>query len=53
MDLDSGFDYCTRLDNLAEAEAAAFAVSQILASAVGCFDIDCFDFDSDWLLDGS
>ena len=47
MDLDSGFDYCTRLDNLLEAEAA-FAVSQILASAVGCFD-----FDSDWLLDGS
>ena len=39
MDLDSGFDYCTRLDNLAAAEAASavdFAASRTPALVVGC-----------------
>ena len=53
MDLDFGFDYCKRLDNLAAEEAEASAASQSLVGVVGCFDIDYFDFDSDWLLDGS
>ena len=55
MDLDFGFDYCKRLDNLAaeEAEASASAASQSLVGVVDCFDIDYFDSDSDWLLDGS
>ena len=57
-DLDFGFEYCRRLDNLvAEAEAVALAsasaASQTLALVVGCFEIDYFDSDSDWLHDGS
>ena len=51
MDLDC-FGLDKRLDNLKEAEAAAFAAVSKSPALVDCSGID-FDFDSDWLLDGS
>ena len=44
MDLDFGFDYCKRLDNLEEAEAAASAALQILVAAVDRSGTDYPDF---------
>ena len=52
MDLDFDFDYCKRLDNLVAAEAAV-ASAELQSLVVGCFGIDYFDSDFDWLLDGS
>ena len=48
MDLDC-FGLDKRLDNLTEAASAAVPKSP---ASVDCSGID-FDFDSDWLLDGS